>query len=126
MKRRALLASVSGLALSSLAGCIGGVLYDEPIPDIDLTNETGSRRQFALTITRDADGIVVFDETLTLEAGAWQRYDDPMTESGPHTVRLVTDGLEESYEYQSCGQRDICGLAIIVHQDRIEWYHTEA
>ena len=71
------------------------------------------------TIIRSSDGEQILSETVALEAGGDQYYDDPIKEEGHYRIEVsVENGSENSYEWDA-PESETEGIQISINEDGV-------
>ena len=118
--------AVAALSLISLGGCLEVLPSDKntPIDDFDVTDiELVNERSEAIevTVTATTDDGTEFGETVTIEAGENEMFDDPLTDDTPYTVTVtVNEDLRDEYDW-SPETRDDAGIRVIIGSVKIEF-----
>lgn len=114
--RRQFLAVTGATLLAATAGCLG--FPSSKDATFTVQNRRTEERTVSVQFARAQT--VVFDESITLAAGASQEYQNPMTEAGTYEIRVVVEGLyDEDYEWTISGNGPP-SITLEVHPDGLE------
>lgn len=114
-RRRTVIRNVP-IAIFGLSGCLepnsGGVT------DISVSNETSNEVNVAIQVIQLSDDKQLLVETVPLDAGATQEYDEVVSGAEVQVKIQVEDGPENEFEW-SDGESDASGLHIDINSDSI-------
>lgn len=126
-RRNFLRLSVALLAVT-VSGC---TRKTETMADISVFNETAETQQGTINVVRRADEKSVLNESFTLppeDSENLIRFDDPILKSGPHTVVVKLDDMEnDGYTWDvpsdpdTDRQDESYALVITIHTDEIRF-----
>ncbi|MFC4248812.1 hypothetical protein ACFOZ7_18095 [Natribaculum luteum] len=115
IERRTFIGGFS-LALLGLSGCSG--VNSGGTTDITIANETSNTVTAGIQVTQLSDDAKLLDETVTIDAGDTEEYEEVVSGTQVEVHLRVEDGPENTYEW-SDGESDAQGLHIDINDDSI-------